>query len=183
MPSEKEKTNLENNWYVIHTYSGYESRVAENLKKRIQDLKMEDQILEVLVPEEKKVKVQNGKRRITTERIYPSYILVQMIVNNRSWYVVRNTPGVTGFLGTGTTPVPVSLQEMKTLRGKMARKEPQMKIDFELGTLVEIADGPFKGFSGKVIEINPEKGKIKVAVDAFGRETPVELDSLQVKKV
>ena len=119
MSSEKEKTSLENNWYVIHTYSGYESRVAENLRKRVQDLKMEDQILEVLVPEEKKVKVQNGKRRTTTERIYPSYILVQMIVNNRSWYVVRNTPGVTGFLGTGTTPVPVSLQEMKTLREKI----------------------------------------------------------------
>ncbi len=183
MPSKTEKLNQEANWYVVHTYSGYENRVAENLKKRVKNLKMESQILEVLVPEEKKVKVQNGKRKTTTERIYPSYLLVKMIVNNRSWYIVRNTPGVTGFLGTGTTPVPVSLQEMKTLREKMACQEPQMKIDFELGTLVEISDGPFKGFSGKVIEINPEKGKIKVAVDAFGRETPVELDSLQVKKV
>jgi len=178
-----EKLNQEADWYVVHTYSGYENRVAENLKKRVKNLKMESQILEILVPEEKKVKVQNGKRKTTTERIYPSYLLVKMIVNNRSWYIVRNTPGVTGFLGTGTTPVPVSSQEMKTLKEKMARQEPQMKIDFELGTLVEISDGPFKGFSGKVIEINPEKGKIKVAVDAFGRETPVELDSLQVKKV
>jgi transcription termination/antitermination protein NusG len=178
-----EKINSEANWYVIHTYSGYENRVAEDLQKRAKSFKLEDQILEVLVPEEQRIKVQNGKRRTTTERIYPSYILVKMIISNRSWYIVRNTPGVTGFLGTGSTPVPVSPEEMETLKEKMSHQEPQMKIDFELGSLVEITDGPFKGFSGKVIEINPEKGKIKVAVDAFGRETPVELDSLQVKRV
>ena len=178
----EEKLNQKGEWYVLHTYAGYEKKVAEDLQKRVKNLKMEDQIFEVLVPEEPRVKVQNGKRKTTIERIYPGYILVRMIVNNHSWYAVRNTPGVTGFLGTGTTPVPVSPKEMKSLVKKMARREPKVKIDVELGELVEITDGPFKGFSGKVIEINPEKGKVKVAVDAFGRETPVELDSLQVKK-
>jgi transcriptional antiterminator NusG len=183
MQPKEENINEEGLWYVVHTYSGYERKVAEDLQRRVKNLKIENQIFEVLVPEEKRIRVQNGKRKTTIERIYPGYILVRMVVNNHSWYIVRNTPGVTGFLGTGTTPVPVSPEEMKSLKKKMARQKAEMKIDFELGSLVEITDGPFNGFSGKVIEINLDKGKIKVAVDAFGRETPVELDSLQVKKV
>lgn len=182
-PKEEENIEQEGQWYVIHSYSGYEKKVAEDLKRRVKNLKIEDQIFEVLVPEENKIRVQNGKRKTTVEKIYPGYILVRMIVNNHSWYIVRNTPGVTGFLGTGTTPVPVSPEEMKSLKTKINCQKPLLKIDFDLGSLVEITDGPFNGFSGKVIEINLEKGKIKVAVDAFGRETPVELDSLQVKKV
>lgn len=183
MLTEANESNQEAHWYVLHTYSGYEKKVAEDLRARVKNFKMEDQIFDVLVPEEKKLQIRHGQRKMTNERIYPGYILVKMIVNNHSWYVVRNTPGVTGFLGTGTTPVPVSLEEMKSLKTKMSRQKPQVKMNFDLGSLVEITDGPFKGFSGKVIEVNPEKGKIKVAVDAFGRATPVELDSLQVKKV
>lgn len=182
MQHQENNINQEGDWYVLHTYAGYEKKVAEDLQKRIKNLKMEDQIFQVLVPEEERMKVQNGKRKTTVEKIYPGYILVRMTVNNRSWYAVRNTPGVTGFLGTGTTPVPVSPQEMKSLEKKMNLHDPKIKIDVEIGELVEINDGPFKGFSGKIIDINPEKGKVKVAVDAFGRETPIELDSLQVKK-
>jgi len=178
----KQVIEQEKNWYVIHTYSGYEDAVAKNLKQRIESLGMEDKIFNVIVPKEKKIKIKNGKRKTVEEKIYPGYVLVQMIVTDESWYVVRNTPRVTGFLGAGTTPIPVSKADMDDLMKRMEMGQPEMTIDFEVGANVKIVDGPFKGFEGKVSEIDKERGKIKVLVNMFGRDTPVELDSLQIKK-
>ena len=177
----KQVIEQEKNWYVIHTYSGYEDAVAKNLKQRIESLGMEHAIFNVIVPKEKKIK--NGKRKTVEEKIYPGYVLVQMVVTDESWYVVRNTPRVTGFLGAGTTPIPVSAADMADLMKRMEMGEPEFTIDFEIGTTVKVNDGPFKGFEGKVSEIDKERGKIKVLVNMFGRDTPVELDSLQIKKV
>jgi transcriptional antiterminator NusG len=171
------------NWYVIHTYSGYEDAVAKNLKQRIESLGMEDKIFNVIVPKEKKIKIKDGKRKVIEEKIYPGYVLVEMIVTDDSWYVVRNTPNVTGFVGAGTTPVPVSLQEIENLKKRMGVEEPQYKIEVKVGDPVKITDGPFKDFDGKVSEIDEERGKIKVLINMFGRSTPVELDSLQIKKL
>ena len=179
----KQQIEQERNWYVIHTYSGYEDAVAKNLKQRIESLGMEDKIFNVIVPKEKKIKIKNGKRKTVDEKIYPGYVLVEMVVTDASWYVVRNTPRVTGFLGAGTTPIPVSKKDMDDLKKRMEVAEPEFKIDFEVGANIKITDGPFKGFEGKVSEIDKEKGKIKVLVNMFGRDTPVELDSLQIKKV
>ena len=179
----KQVIEQEKNWYVIHTYSGYEDAVAKNLKQRIESLGMEDTIFNVIVPKEKKIKIKNGKRKTVEEKIYPGYVLVQMVVTDESWYVVRNTPRVTGFLGAGTTPIPVSAADMADLMKRMEMGEPEFTIDFEIGATVKVNDGPFKGFEGKVSEIDKERGKIKVLVNMFGRDTPVELDSLQIKKV
>ncbi len=170
-------------WYVIHTYSGYEENVVRNLKQRIESMDMEDRIFNVLIPTEKKIKIKNGKRKVVEEKIYPGYVLVEMIVTDDSWYVVRNTPNVTGFIGTGTTPTPVSDEEMAGLQKRMGMEEPKYKIDFALSDTIQIVDGPFKTFEGKISEIDEERGKVKVLVSMFGRETPVELDFLQVKKV
>jgi len=179
----KQVIEQEKNWYVIHTYSGYEDAVAKNLKQRIESLGMEDKIFNVIVPKEKKIKIKNGKRKTVEEKIYPGYVLVEMIVTDESWYVVRNTPRVTGFLGAGTTPIPVSKADIDDLMKRMEMGEPEFKVDFEVGSSVKITDGPFKGFEGKVSEIDEARGKIKVLVNMFGRDTPVELDSLQIKKV
>jgi len=179
----KQQIEQEKNWYVIHTYSGYEDAVAKNLKQRIESLSMEDKIFDVIVPKEKKIKIKNGKRKTVEEKIYPGYVLVQMVVTDESWYVVRNTPRVTGFLGAGTTPIPVSKADMDDLAKRMETGEPEFTIDFEIGAEVKVIDGPFKGFEGKVSEIDKDRGKIKVLVNMFGRDTPVELDSLQIKKV
>src|SRR4030043_525934 len=173
----------ERNWYVLHTYSGYEDAVAKNLKQRIESLGMEDKIFNVLVPKEKKIKIKNGKRKVVEEKIYPGYVLVEMVVTDDSWYVVRNTPNVTGFVGAGTTPVPVSLEEIDNLKKRIGGNEPQYKIEVKIGELVKITDGPFKDFDGKVSEIDQERGKVKILVNMFGRDTPVELDSLQIKKI
>jgi transcription termination/antitermination protein NusG len=173
----------ERNWYVLHTYSGYEDAVAKNLKQRIESLGMEDKIFNVIVPKEKKIKIKDGKRKVTEEKIYPGYVLVEMVVTDDSWYVVRNTPNVTGFVGSGTTPVPVSKAEIDILKKRMGVEEPQYKIEVKAGDLVKIVDGPFKDFDGKVSEVDEERGKLKVLVNMFGRDTPVELDSLQIKKV
>jgi transcriptional antiterminator NusG len=173
----------EKNWYVIHTYSGYEDAVTKALKQRVESLGMEDKIFNVIVPKEKKIKIKDGKRKIVEEKIYPGYVLVEMIVTDDSWYVVRNTPNVTGFVGAGTTPVPVSPKEIETLMKRMGTEAPQYKIDVKVGDAVKIIDGPFKDFDGRVSEIDQEKGKIKVLVNMFGRDTPVELDSLQIKKI
>lgn len=170
-------------WYVIHTYSGYEENVAHNLRQRIESLGMEDRIFEVLVPKEKKIKIKNGKRKVVEEKVFPGYVLVNMIVTDDSWYVVRNTPNVTGFVGTGTTPTPIDETEMKSLQRRMGIEEPTYTIDVEIGETVRIVDGPFKELEGKVAEVDSEHGKIKVMVSMFGRETPIELDSLQVKKI
>ncbi len=171
------------NWYVLHTYSGYEDAVARNLKQRIESLDMQDKIFNVLVPKEKKIRIKNGKRRVVEEKIYPGYVLVEMFVTDDSWYVVRNTPRVTGFVGSGTTPTPVSVEEIKELQKRMGVVEPKYKVDVSVGDPVKITDGPFKDFDGKVSEIDEERGKVKVLVSMFGRETPVELDFLQIKKI
>lgn len=170
-------------WYVLHTYSGYEENVTRNLKQRIESMDMEDKIFEVLVPTETKIKIKNGKRTTIREKIFPGYVLVNMIVTDDSWYVVRNTPNVTGFVGSGTTPTPVSEEEIKELQRRMGVEEPTYKVDVTVGTPVKISDGPFKDFEGKVSEIDEAKGKVKVLISLFGRETPVELDSLQIKKL
>ena len=179
----KQQIPQQKNWYVIHTYSGYEDAVAKNLKQRIESLGMEDKIFNVIVPKEKKIKIKDGKRKVVEEKIYPGYVLVEMIVTDDSWYVVRNTPNVTGFVGAGTTPVPVSLGEIENLKKRMGVETPQYKIEVKVGDPVKIIDGPFKDFDGKVSEIDEERGKIKVLVNMFGRDTPVELDSLQMKKL
>ena len=170
-------------WYAIHTYSGYEENVAENLKQRIESLDMGDKIFNVLVPKEKRIKIKNGRRRIVEEKIFPGYVLVEMIVTDDSWYVVRNTPNVTGFIGTGTTPTPVSSKEVEVIRKRMGVEEPKYKIDLEKGMPVRIIDGPFKNFEGKVSEVDEMRGKVKVLINMFDRETPAELDFLQVKKL
>jgi transcriptional antiterminator NusG len=173
----------EKHWYAIHTYSGYEDNVARSLMQRIESLGFEDRIFSVLVPKEKKIKIKGGKRETIEEKIFPGYVLVEMIVDDASWYVVRNTPNVTGFIGAGTTPTPLSQGEVDTLVKRMGVDEPKYKMDVEVGDRVKITDGPFKDFDGKVAEIDPEKGRIKVLVTIFGRETPVELDFLQIKKL
>src|SRR3989344_4618108 len=178
----KQIADTKKHWYVLHTYSGYEENVAHNLKQRIESLDMEDRIFQVLVPKEKKIKIRNGKRKIVEEKIFPGYVLVQMLVTDDSWYVVRNTPNVTGFVGSGTIPTPISAAEIKSLQKRMGVEEPKYKIDVQLNEAVKIVDGQFKSFDGKISSLDPEKGKVKVLVNMFGRETPVELDFLQIKK-
>lgn len=170
-------------WYVLHTYSGYEENVERNLRQRIESMDMQDKIFDILIPKEKKIKIKNGKRKVVEEKIYPGYVLVNMIVTDDSWYVVRNTPNVTGFVGTGTTPTPITEDEVKILQKKMGVEEPKYEIDVSVGTPVKIVDGPFKNFEGKINEVDQARGKVKVLVNMFGRETPVELDFLQVKKI
>ena len=179
----KQITTGEKNWYAIHTYSGYEESVSKNLEQRIDSLGMQDKIFRVLVPKEKKIKIKGGKRYTVEDKIYPGYVLVEMIVTDDSWYVVRNTPNVTGFIGSGTTPTPISEDEIKVLMDRMGVEEPKYMIELKVSDHVKITDGPFKDFDGKIAEIDEKRGKIKVLVPMFGRETPVELDFLQVKKV
>ena len=169
-------------WYVLHTYSGYEDNVTRNLKQRIESMDMQDLIFDVLVPKEKKIKIKAGKRVVIEERIYPGYVLVDMMVTDASWYVVRNTPNVTGFIDLGTTPTPIDAAEIESFKKRMGVAEPKYKIDVRVGDSVKIADGPFKDFDGKIQEVDDEKGKVKVLVSIFGRETPVELDFLQIRK-
>jgi transcription termination/antitermination protein NusG len=169
-------------WYVVHAYSGHEDKVKKNLEKRIESMDMHDQILEVFVPMEDEIEIKDGKRRHVQKRIYPGYILVKMIMSDESWYVVRNTPGVTSFVGSGNQPVPLQESELKSIL-KQVKQEPTIRVEFQLGESVRVVDGPFADFLGKVDEINAEKGKLKVLVNMFGRETPVELDLLQVEKV
>ena len=170
-------------WYAIHTYSGYEENVSHNLRQRIDSMDMENKIFKILIPTEKKIKIKNGKRKITEEKIFPGYVLVEMMVSDESWYVVRNTPNVTGFIGTGTTPTPLSEKEITGLQKRMGVDEPKFNIDVTKDSPVLITDGPFKNLEGKVISLDEAKGKIKVLVSMFGRETPVELDFLQIKKI
>jgi len=179
----KQVTTGERHWYAIHTYSGYEDTVCRNLLQRIESLGFEEKIFTVIVPKEKKIKIKGGKREVIEEKIYPGYVLVEMIVDDASWYVVRNTPNVTGFIGAGTIPTPLADGEVEILMKRMGVEEPKYKIDVEVGDRVKITDGPFKEFDGKVSEIDMEKGRVKVLVTIFGRETPVELDFLQIKKL
>jgi len=177
------KQSGERNWYVIHTYAGYEEQVADSLKQRIESLSMQDKIFDVIVPKEKQIEIKNGKRTTVEKRIFPGYVLVDMIVTDDSWYVVRNTPNVTGFIGFGVRPTPMSKEEIDRIKKRMGVEEPKFKVDFKEGDLVKITDGALKGFEGKIEEVDQDKGKVKVLVNMFGRETPVTLDFLQAKKV
>ncbi len=179
----KQQPQAGRNWYVIHTYAGYENAVMRNLKQRIESLGMEDKIFNVVVPTEKKIKIKAGKRVEEEEKIYPGYILVDMIVTEDSWFVVRNTPRVTGFVGSGVYPVPIDPKEVDELFGRMNAHNVKHKIDLSVNDAITIVDGPFKDLEGKVSEVDEERGKVKVLVAMFGRETPVELDFLQVKKI
>ncbi len=179
----KQQVGGDRNWYAIHTYAGYENAVARNLKQRIESLGVENQIFSVLVPTEKKIKIKGGKRVEEEEKIYPGYILVDMIVTDESWYIVRNTPRVTGFVGSGVYPVPLDKKEVDVLFGRMNATDVKHTIDLAIDDIVKISDGPFKDLEGKVNEVDDNRGKIKVLVSMFGRETPVELDFLQVKKI
>lgn len=176
------------NWYAIHTYSGYEEKVAESIRQRAESLEMDEKsekpkIFAVLVPKEKMIEIKNGKRKVVEKRIFQGYVLVQMKLTEDAWYMVRNTPNVTGFVGTGIDPTPISEDELEKINKRMGLDQPKHKIDLKEGEVVSIIDGPFKGFDGSINEIDATKGKLKVLVNMFGRETPVELDTLQVKKV
>ncbi len=179
----KQETQAVRNWYAIHTYAGYENAVLRNLKQRIDSLGAHDKIFNVIVPVEKKIKIKAGKRVEVEEKIYPGYVLVDMIVTDDSWYIVRNTPRVTGFVGAGVNPVPLKKEEVDYLFKKMDTGTAKHNIDLAIGETVRIVDGPFKDLEGKVNSVDQERGKVKVLVSMFGRETPVELDFLQVKKI
>jgi transcription termination/antitermination protein NusG len=181
----KQELKGERNWYAIHTYAGYENAVMRNLKQRIDSLGVNDKIFNVIVPIEKKIKIKAGKRVEVEEKVYPGYVLVDMIVDDNSWYVVRNTPRVTGFVGAGVNPVPLAKNEVDDLFGRMDKVDTKTKhqMNIEVGEMIRIADGPFKDLEGKVNEVDTERGKVKILVSMFGRETPVELDFLQIKKI
>lgn len=181
--SNKKRYDSTRQWYAIHTYSGYEEKVAESIQQRVESVDMADKIFGVMVPKEKMIEIKNGKRKVVEKKIFQGYVLVDMKMTEDAWYIVRNTPGVTGFVGTGTDPTPVSEDEIKKIKKRMGVEDPKHHIDFSVGEVVNITDGPFKGFDGAINEIDETKGKIKVLVSMFGRETPVELDALQVKKV
>ena len=181
--SHTEHTGLRQ-WYAVQTYSGYEEAVARYLKQRVESLAINDKIFNILVPKEKTIRVKGGKRQTVEEKIYPGYVLVEMILTEDSWYVVWNTPRVTGFVGPdNTTPTPLSKDEVDLLLARSGRDEGKVVLDLKVGDLVKITDGPFKEYDGKIAEVNEEKGSVKVLVPIFGRDTAVELDSLQVKKV
>lgn len=181
MPKQIQKEGVR--WYVIHTYPGYEESVAENIRQKVESLNLQEKIFDVLVPVEKRVRIKNGRKKIVTEKIFPGYVFVQMFVTDDSWYIVRNTPSVTGFIGTGIVPTPVSDEEMKVIQKRMGFEEAKYKIDVLKGSPVKIVDGPFKGFEGKISEIDESRGKVKVLISVFGRDTPAELDYLQIKKL
>ena len=182
--TKKKEVKRERGWYAIHTYAGYEKAVERNLKQRIESLGMQDLIFNVLVPTEKVMKVQKGKRVEVDEKIYPGYILVDMIVTEDSWYVVRNTPRVTGFIGAGgTDPVPLKQSEIDAIFKRMETSHISNNADYEIDEMVKIIDGPFADFEGQIISIDSERGKVKLSVSMFGRETPVELDFVQIKKL
>lgn len=170
-------------WYAISTYSGYEDKVADSINQRVNSVEMADKIFEAIVPKEKQIEIKNGKRKIVDRKILQNYVLVDMKLSDETWYIIRNTPGVTGFVGTGTQPTPVSEKEIKKIKKRMGVEDPKFSVRYKVGEVVSITDGPFKGFDGSISEIDPAKGKIKVMVSMFGRETPVELDALQVKQL
>lgn len=178
----KQAPNTGRHWYVLHTYSGYEDAVREALLQRCETLGMQELIFDVVVPKETQIVIKKGEPKTEQKRIFPGYVLVDMIVTDDSWYVVRNTPNVTGFVGAGTTPVPVSPEEFKLVKRHMGQDEPKFKMDFVVGDPITILDGPFVNYDGVVDKVDEEKGKLKVLISIFGRETPVELDFTQVKK-
>ena len=186
---ENQRTNAaggqatEAQWFVIHTYSGYENKVKQNLEHRIDSMEMKDQIFRVIVPTEEEIEIKNGQRRTVQKKVFPGYVLVQMTLTDDSWYVVRNTPGVTGFVGLGTRPTPLEEAEVKSILKQMEEEAPKVRVNYQVGQAVKITDGPFTDFEGVVDAIDQEKGKVRVLVSFFGRETPVELDFLQVMRL
>ena len=182
----KEEEKPESNgraWYVIHSYSGYENKVKANLDQRIESMGMQDRIFQVVVPTEEEIEVRDGQRRITEKKIFPGYILVEMLMTDDSWYAVRNTPGVTGFVGMGKKPTPLRPEEVQKIMKRMEEEAPKIKVTFLPGQRVRIVDGPFSDFVGNVDDIDMDKSKVRVLVSFFGRDTPVELDLLQVEKM
>src|SRR5438270_7880868 len=170
-------------WYVVHAYSGHEEKVRANLLKRVESMDMSYKIFDVLVPTEEVIEIKDGQRRKVARRIFPGYILVNMVMSDESWYVVRNTPGVTSLLGSGNKPVPLQEKEIKSIQKQIKAEAPKVRVEYQVGENVRVIDGPFSDFHGKVDEINADKGKLKVLVNMFGRETPVELDLLQVERL
>ncbi|OCA91687.1 transcription termination/antitermination protein NusG [Pseudobacillus wudalianchiensis] len=177
---------MEKNWYVVHTYSGYENKVKANLEKRVESMGMQDKIFRVIVPEEEETDIKNGKKKVTKRKVFPGYVLVEIVMTDDSWYVVRNTPGVTGFVGSsghGSKPTPLLPDEVKNILKQMGMDEKRKDADFEVNETVVVNEGPFANFEGTVEEIDYDKAKLKVLVNMFGRETPVELDFNQVDKL
>jgi len=170
-------------WYVIHTYSGYENEVRTNLEHRVESMGVQDKIFQIVIPTEDEVAIKDGQRRTVQKKVFPGYVLVEMVLSDDSWYVVRNTPGVTGFVGSGNRPTALQDSEVKAILKQMKMETPKVKVSFSKGERVKVVDGPFTDFIGVVDEINPERGKVKVLVSFFGRETPVELDFLQVSRI
>jgi transcription termination/antitermination protein NusG len=177
---------MEKNWYVVHTYSGYENKVKTNLEKRVETMGMQDKIFRVIVPEDEETEMKNGKKKVVKKKTFPGYVLVEIIMTDDSWYVVRNTPGVTGFVGSsghGSKPTPLLPDEVATVLKRMGVDEKRMDVDFELNETVQVNEGPFANFTGTIEEIDKDKGKLKVLVNMFGRDTPVELEFSQIKKL
>jgi transcriptional antiterminator NusG len=170
-------------WYFVHTYSGYENKVKKYLDQRIETMGMQDKIFQVVVPTEEEVEIRDGQKRSSRKRVFPGYILVQLVLDDESWYVVRNTPGVTGFVGTGVRPIPLSQEEVDKILKRMQEEQPRIKVNFRVGETVRITEGPFVEFMAVVDDIYPDRGKVRVLVSFFGRETPVEMDFLQVAKI
>jgi transcriptional antiterminator NusG len=170
-------------WYVIHTYSGYENKVKANLEHRIESMDMKDRVFQVIIPTEDEIEVKDGQRRTVQRKVFPGYILVEMEMTDESWYVVRNTPGVTGFVGTGNKPTPLDEEEVNNILKQMKAEAPRVKVGFSKGQSVRVIDGPFTDFIGTVEDINTERGKVRILVSFFGRETPIELDFLQVERL
>jgi transcriptional antiterminator NusG len=170
-------------WYVVHTYSGYENKVKQNLGQRVRSMGVSDKIFEVIVPTEDEIEIKDGQRRTVQRKIFPGYIMVQMILEDDTWHVVRHTPGVTGFVGPGSTPIPLPEHEVQAILKQMEAEAPKIRVEFSIGQAVRIVDGPFADFEGMVDEINQEKGKVRVLVSFFGRETPIELDFVQIERL
>lgn len=177
---------MEKNWYVIHTYSGYENKVKTNLEKRVETMGMEDKIFRVLVPEDEETEIKDGKKKVSKKKFFPGYVLTEMIMTDDSWYVVRNTPGVTGFVGSsgqGAKPTPLLPEEVDAVLKRMGVEEQVVTVDFEINETVRVSDGPFSNFTGTIEHIDVDKQMVKVHVNMFGRETPVELDFTQIEKI
>ena len=177
---------MEKNWYVVHTYSGYENKVKANLEKRVESMGMQDKIFRVIVPEEEETDIKNGKKKTVKRKVFPGYVLVEIVMTDDSWYVVRNTPGVTGFVGSsgaGSKPTPLLPEEINSILKHLGENERPIDIDFEIGETVKVNEGPFANFTGSVEEIDKDKNKLKVLVNMFGRDTPVELEFTQVEKI
>jgi transcriptional antiterminator NusG len=177
---------MEKNWYVVHTYSGYENKVKTNLEKRVESMGMADKIFRVVVPEEEETEIKNGKKKVVKRKVFPGYVLVEIVMTDDSWYVVRNTPGVTGFVGSagsGSKPTPLLPEEVTVLLKRMGVEEARIDVDYEIGETVRVKEGPFANFTGSIEEMDKDRSKLKVLVNMFGRDTPVELDFTQIDKL